>query len=99
MTLFSLEATMKKLRLEMEELRVESFQTVQAPREKGTVIGHYLTPQCSGDGGYTCDYSCGGQLGSCAATCETCSPTQVCGGCLPPPRVSDYYVDGICVAG
>jgi hypothetical protein len=88
---------MKKLKLEMEALCVESFQTEQASREEGTVIGHYPTPHCSGEDGYTCDYSCGGQFASCVGTCGTCGVTEC--NCLPPARWSDYYVDGICVAG
>lgn len=88
---------MKKLKLEMEELRVESFQTEQSAGEEGTVIGHYLTPHCSGDNGYTCDYSCGGQYASCIATCGTCGVTEC--GCLPPIRWSDYYVDTACMVG
>ena len=86
---------MKKLRLEMEELRVESFHTERASGKEGTVIGHYPTPHCSIDDGYTCDYSCGGQFASCVATCGTCGNTE-CGCLPPPPRVSDYYVDTIC---
>ena len=52
---------MKKLRLDLSELRVESFDTVPdngAPT-RGTAHGHEMSepPECSGDVG---DFTCGG---------------------------------------
>ena len=38
---------MKKLRLNCEELRVESFPTAPAAEEPGTVNGHAATPGCA----------------------------------------------------
>ena len=38
---------MKKLRLNCEELRVESFPTASAVEEPGTVDGHAATPDCA----------------------------------------------------
>jgi hypothetical protein len=64
---------MKKLMLELDELRVESFETsFEQPDRRGTVHGHY-----SQNG--TCPYSCGG---SCDATCpDSCAFT--CQGSCP----------------
>ena len=39
---------MKKLRLNAEELRVESFPTAPAADESGTVNGHAATEGCGG---------------------------------------------------
>jgi hypothetical protein len=38
---------MKKLRLNCEELRVESFPTAPATDEPGTVEAHAATPDCT----------------------------------------------------
>jgi hypothetical protein len=38
---------MKKLRLNCEELCVESFPTAPAAEEPGTVHGHAATPDCA----------------------------------------------------
>ncbi len=54
---------MKKLRLEVEELRIESFQTDAPAEERGTVAGHMIT-----QGAETC-YHC---------TRWSCPPTGLC---------------------
>jgi hypothetical protein len=67
---------MRKLRLAIDDLRVESFDTMRAAEEKGTVFGVQATywgeascydPTCVGFNTCTCGESCGG-------TCldETC---------------------------
>lgn len=38
---------MKKLRLNPEDLTVESFPTATAADERGTVRGHAATPECT----------------------------------------------------
>jgi hypothetical protein len=38
---------MKKLRLDCENLRVESFRTADAAAGEGTVHAHYATPDCA----------------------------------------------------
>jgi tetrahydromethanopterin S-methyltransferase subunit E len=43
---------MKKLRLEIEELRIDSFETDAPAEERGTVAGHMIT-----QGANTC-YHC-----------------------------------------
>ena len=67
---------MKKMRLELEELAVESFETAGMPAERGTVQGQEITARCSDFlaectertcGGYTCDGP------SCPAlSCDAC---------------------------
>jgi hypothetical protein len=39
--------TMKKLRLNVDELRVESFPTAPAVEDDGTVHAHAATPECT----------------------------------------------------
>ena len=60
---------MKKLRLHLEDLSIDSFATTYVKREKGTVYGEQCTcpTACTCPGCPTCDASCGGA--SCAATC------------------------------
>ncbi|HEX8695608.1 MAG TPA: pinensin family lanthipeptide [Longimicrobium sp.] len=72
---------MRKLRLKLDALRVESFETAAAaPREAGTVHGHARPTRQQ----QTCDLTCEGDgcplsgYGSCQPdTCEECtaSPT------------------------
>ena len=79
---------MKKLRLDLDELAVESFDTQKDAREKGTVVGE----QCSCGGTcypeatcpQTCAYTCDDP--TCAYTCDdaTCAGLtcnyESCGG-------------------
>ncbi|HEU0012348.1 MAG TPA: hypothetical protein VFQ45_01620 [Longimicrobium sp.] len=79
---------MKKMRLDLDTLSVESFDTVETPAERGTVHGH-IPPDtyaryCSD--GTTCVDSCfectdyASCLGTCNATeCGTCATN--CGTC------------------
>jgi hypothetical protein len=63
---------MKKLKLELDTLRVESFEAASTPVTRGTVQGHSTTPLsigCSPDsigcvGTYTCDETDGPGCGS-----------------------------------
>ncbi|HEU4881741.1 MAG TPA: hypothetical protein VFT45_05835 [Longimicrobium sp.] len=75
---------MNKLKLRLDELRVDSFQTTLPPAEKGTVIAQGVSydPSCgvscttdSCEGAtcpYTCAESCNGSCGpgTCFQTCE-----------------------------
>jgi hypothetical protein len=74
---------MNKLKLRLDDLSVESFDTVRAERSKGTVMGQELC-SCGGTcaGQATCDYTCDDPTcpytcddNTCAATCDTCSPS------------------------
>jgi hypothetical protein len=71
---------MRKLKLDLEELSVESFATTpEAHRESGTVFGQQCTcyTQCTCPGCPTCDASCNGTCGgTCGATCDaSCNGT------------------------
>ena len=61
---------MKKLRMDVDRLSVESFETKEEKRPEGTVAGHACyTP---GAGGYTCDRwanTC--NVDSCDGICST----------------------------
>ena len=50
---------MKKLKLHLEDLRIDSFQTTSAEKPKGTVFGEQCTcyTQCTCPGCPTCDAS------------------------------------------
>lgn len=81
---------MKKLKLQLDELRVESFATTLVREEKGTVLGEECTcyTACTCPGCATCDASCNGTCnascnGTCDATCYGCAATNLrdsCGG-------------------
>jgi len=92
---------MKKLGLKLENLRIESFDTLPAqPRVSGTVQGHQGTyntcnetyETCAGTCQHTCDYSCNGTCyESCRGTCTgpscngTCAGQSTCGGMYCEP--------------
>ncbi len=68
---------MKKLKLHLEELSVESFAADGAAPEKGTVVAHATVANCtSTEGEYTIDYPL-----SCAVLCPTyrCTGDFSCG--------------------
>jgi hypothetical protein len=84
---------MKKLRLEMDALRVESFSTDAAAREAGTVHGHSYPNGCfpppgsdpfldtchyATCAGDTCWYSCGGSC-DCGGGSAGCPPQESAG--------------------
>jgi hypothetical protein len=71
---------MKKLKLKLEDLRIDSFTTTTTEKKKGTVFGEQCTcwTQCGQNtcpGCPTCDASCNGTCGaSCNGTCgATCA--------------------------
>ena len=74
---------MKKLKLRLDDLRVDTFQTTAPEKPKGTVFGEQCTcyTQCTCPGCPTCYASCNGSCdascnGTCGATCEgTCGAT------------------------
>ena len=69
---------MKKLRLQLEDLRIDSFTTTPMEKERGTVFGEQCTcyTACTCPGCPSCDASCGGTCASCAASCN-----GTCDGC------------------
>jgi hypothetical protein len=76
------EDTVKKIKLSLEELQIDSFATTEVPREKGTVFGEQCTchTACTCPGCPTCDASCNGTCGdSCYGSCgDSCYLS--CGG-------------------
>ncbi|HYR09772.1 MAG TPA: hypothetical protein VEQ60_18495 [Longimicrobium sp.] len=84
---------MKKMKLSLEQLAVDSFDTSAAPAKRGTVFGEQCTcptnctcpcmgtcaESCNGtcDYHYTCPATCYG--GTCEHTCEqTCPALHTC---------------------
>ncbi|HEY0016230.1 MAG TPA: hypothetical protein VGC13_07920 [Longimicrobium sp.] len=76
---------MKKLKLQLDDLGVESFDTTCTVREKGTVVGEQGTctcntqctcpgcPTCYNTCAYTCDDATCPACPTCAASCNgTC---------------------------
>lgn len=76
---FTCESTMKKLRLQIEQLQVDSFSTATEAPAEGTVRGHCPTLQESGCA--THEYSCAGSCGSCVWTCQHSCIQYSCGTC------------------
>ena len=81
---------MRKLKLDLEELAVESFPTDTVAQERGTVQGHGQT-----DGGTTCWATCIGDTcwDSCGADCGSyyCTPYSCGLTCYDPFHGSDRY--------
>lgn len=78
---------MKKLRLELEELSVESFPTAREPEVRGTVHGN---------SNYACQSLAGGSecytdncLSFMPCPSQDCSTRPICGP--PPPDPEDPY--------
>lgn len=75
---------MKKIRIDVDALAVESFATTPEPRrEKGTVRGHASMDETCLD--YSCEGSCDWTFCVPYCTDEGCAPTpagtcQTCGG-------------------
>jgi hypothetical protein len=75
---------MKKLRLNLEDLRVDSFTTADGDEKRGTVDGYYLSERCATDA-LTCNGPVGGSCGG--GEGASCAPTTCvvdsCGGSCP----------------
>jgi hypothetical protein len=72
---------MKKLKLQLEDLQIDSFQTTPAEKPKGTVFGEQCTcyTNCTCPGCPACYASCNG---TCDASCNgTCGASCACGIC------------------
>ena len=84
---------MKKRKLDLNELDVETFATTESSRERGTVMGHAtLGLQCTG--ACTADYSCGGtcRYDSCHGSTCCASWQDSCdgnGSCYPNATCAD----------
>jgi hypothetical protein len=85
---------MQKLKLQLDHLRVESFDTTAVREEKGTVFGEQCTcyTVCTCPGCATCDASCNGTCdascnGTCNASCNgTCAAS--CNGTCHGPETN-----------
>lgn len=77
---------MKKLRLELDRLAVESFATAKSATESvGTVRGFVTTTtQPAQETQESCDATCGGNATiyiTCGASCYSCNVTPDCSQC------------------
>lgn len=87
---------MRKLKLSLEDLQVDSFHATSAASARGTVPGHNWTQyadescfeSCNGSCNHTCPASCYGGCGSGA----TCGGT--CGASCGCPPGTDYTACG-----
>jgi hypothetical protein len=82
---------MQKLKLRLDDLQVDTFQTTSSQKQKGTVFGEQCTcytqctcpgcPSCYASCNGTCDATCNGTCdascnGTCDASCNgTCGDT------------------------
>jgi hypothetical protein len=93
-----------KLKLNLDELTVDSFSTATVRKAQGTVHGNQCTcyTACTCPGCPTCDASCNGTCaascnGTCDASCNgTCNCTYDCGGTAYDYTCHNY---GTCVYG
>jgi hypothetical protein len=82
---------MKKLKLRLDDLRIDSFSTTPVEKAKGTVFGGQCTCQsydyaCVATGDASCDVACdtaacgtGGER-TCEDSCVDCTCQASCGG-------------------
>jgi hypothetical protein len=82
---------MNKLKLNLDELSVESFDTTKSEKSKGTVFGEQCTcyTQCTCPGCPTCDGTC---PATCPYTCDDASCGASCGGSCDCSN--DYTCEG-----
>lgn len=73
---------MKKIKLDLDGLRVDSFPTVAGDDGRGTVVGLETAIRCSG--GVTClgDPTCLGWV-TCGCACSETDGVAVCKSCGP----------------
>ncbi len=67
-----------KLKLNLDDLSVDTFDTTSVRKEKGTVFGEQCTcyTECTCPGCPTCDATC---ENTCAYTCDDASCAGTCG--------------------
>jgi hypothetical protein len=83
---------MRKLKLHLDDLRIDSFSTTPAEKPKGTVFGEQCTcyTQCTCPGCPTCDASCDG---TCNASCNGTCDASCNGTCGTSYEATCYYVN------
>jgi hypothetical protein len=69
---------MRKLKLDLDQLTVDSFHTAAPARREGTVFGEQCTcyTNCTCPGCPTCDHTC---ANTCAYTCDDATCANTCG--------------------
>jgi hypothetical protein len=73
-----------KLKLNLDQLAVDSFDTSRPAQKEGTVFGEQCTcyTNCTCPGCPTCDASCEGTCNTCGASCYQtdcgCEPAGTC---------------------
>jgi hypothetical protein len=91
---------MRKLALKLDDLRIDSFETMSGPAGKGTVFGEQCTcyTDCTCPGCPTCDATCGGNTCDGTCNCETNFCTfdgaYTCGGSCGGGYTCDYTCQG-----
>lgn len=79
---------MNKLKLQLEDLRVDTFDTAPAEKARGTVLGE----QCS------CDSGCDTCYDSCADTCGyNCVSKMTCDYMTCPGFATVYEGERFCI--
>lgn len=86
---------MKKLTLQVDDLRVESFETVRTEAPRGTVRGNAPTWYCSEQIDCTYDYGCETENVSCGGSCNG-SCVDTCGASCNGTCAASCY--GTCEA-
>jgi hypothetical protein len=80
---------MKKLRLRLDDLAVEGFETTKVHRDRGTVQGAQGTFPFLQTCGATCYGTC---PNTCAQTCDDFSCAESCGGTCFQSRCVDSCI-------
>ena len=81
---------MKKLKLEIESLEVESFEPAAADGDRGTVRGHLSAYYELCHEGDTWQQSCTCEATCNAATCYNCSAACPSAACPPPSGACSF---------
>jgi hypothetical protein len=101
---------MNKLKLRLDDLQVDTFQTTSVSKQKGTVLGeqqctcYTACGQNTCPGCPTCDASCNGTCGaSCNGTCGATCDASCYGSCdytcdCPSAATCDYTCSGYATA-
>ncbi len=80
---------MRKLKLQLDDLTIDTFATTPAEKQKGTVVGEQCTcyTACTCPGCPTCDASCDGY---------NCGTWQYMGTCEQSCNANDYTCGSPC---
>jgi hypothetical protein len=91
-----MEDGMNKLKLDLNELSVESFDTTRVEKDKGTVFGEQCTcpTQCTCPGCPTCDGTCPNNQ-TCQVTCYYTCDDRTCETCQGPSCQPDQCASAV----